>query len=250
MSGREFDSTLQPGILLPRCIQSPIVRRPWLLNWIRCGLISYEWRDPDNNVVGTGATLEIPNVTSSMTGVYTVFLTDEFGCEIFADKGVEILPGDISDAGPDQLLCNQTETNLDANVPQFGTGLWMILSGNANLLKPGDPNTLVPADWNRWKCISRTHYLQHWIVRTWVRQFQYIDGNQDPEIIQPHHFVKKILQLGVLQSPNYTSSSMGSTSGIWSGQFRSNKQLRMSKPLRAYYFVYVTDRYGCEMFDT
>jgi hypothetical protein len=43
---------------------------------------NFNWFDPNNNLVGTTSTLTIPNVTPSMQGVYTVYLTDEYGCEI------------------------------------------------------------------------------------------------------------------------------------------------------------------------
>ena len=54
-----------------------------------------------------------------MQGVYTVFVTDEYGCEISASKGVEILQSDEADAGPDQLLCTETTYTLSANTPSL-----------------------------------------------------------------------------------------------------------------------------------
>jgi len=104
---------------------------------------TFNWFDPNNNLVGTTSTLTIPNVTPSMQGVYTVFVTDEYGCEILASKGVEILQTDDADAGTDQLLCNETTYNLNANMPNFGTGMWSVLSGTATFTDATDPNTLI-----------------------------------------------------------------------------------------------------------
>ncbi|MBK8602970.1 MAG: immunoglobulin domain-containing protein [Saprospiraceae bacterium] len=87
--------------------------------------------------------MTIPNVTPGMQGVYSVYLTDEYGCEISASKGVEILQTDDADAGTDQLLCTETTYNLSANTPNFGTGMWSVLSGTATFADPTDPATLV-----------------------------------------------------------------------------------------------------------
>ena len=103
---------------------------------------SFNWFDPSNNLVGTTSTLTILNVNPSMQGVYTVFVTDEYGCEISASKGVEILQSDEADAGTDQLLCTETTYTLSANAPSFGTGMWSVLSGTATFADATDPMTV------------------------------------------------------------------------------------------------------------
>jgi hypothetical protein len=103
---------------------------------------SFNWFDPNNNLVGTSSILTIPNVTPSMQGVYTVYLTDEYGCEISASKGVEILQTDDADAGLDQLICTETIYNLSANTPSFGNGMWIVISGTGTFADATDPNDL------------------------------------------------------------------------------------------------------------
>ncbi len=105
--------------------------------------VSYEWRDPDYNVVGTGETLEVPDVTQDMTGVYSVTIVDEYGCTGYASRGVEIYQADVADAGVDQLLCEENGYSLNGNIPQFGPGVWTLLSGSATIDDPSDPNTFV-----------------------------------------------------------------------------------------------------------
>jgi hypothetical protein len=80
---------------------------------------TFNWFDPNNNLVGTSSTLTIPNVTPSMQGVYTVYLTDEYGCEISASKGVEILQTDDADAGLDQLICTETHLQSQRQYTKF-----------------------------------------------------------------------------------------------------------------------------------
>jgi hypothetical protein len=41
------------------------------------------------------------------------------------------------------LLCTETTYNLSANTPNFGTGMWSVLSGTATFADPTDPTTLV-----------------------------------------------------------------------------------------------------------
>ena len=48
-----------------------------------------------------------------------------------------------AEAGPDQKLCNVTTTTLEGNTPIDGTGIWTLISGEANILKPTSPTSLV-----------------------------------------------------------------------------------------------------------
>ena len=55
-------------------------------------------------------------------------------------------PVTISNAGDDQNICNQSFTNLAANIPSSGIGRWTSISGNPTLVSfnnPSDPNTIV-----------------------------------------------------------------------------------------------------------
>ena len=54
---------------------------------------------------------------------------------------VNALP-DTSDAGNDQQVCGNNAV-LDANVPASGTGLWSVITGNADFNNPGSPNAEV-----------------------------------------------------------------------------------------------------------
>ena len=51
----------------------------------------------------------------------------------------------ISNAGPNQTLCNTQTLTLSGNVPGSGTGLWTLLSGpnNPQIVNPSSPNTAI-----------------------------------------------------------------------------------------------------------
>ena len=48
---------------------------------------------------------------------------------------------DVADAGPDQVICNQTTATLAANTPMVGTGLWTVVSGTATITNPSSPTS-------------------------------------------------------------------------------------------------------------
>jgi len=105
--------------------------------------LTFTWYDTNNNPVGTASTLEIPGITPDQNGVFSVVVTDEYGCETTGYKGIEVLPADSADAGADQLLCAGSSADLAGNIPSFGTGLWTLISGNAIIAEPEDPGTNV-----------------------------------------------------------------------------------------------------------
>ncbi len=104
---------------------------------------TFNWFDPNNNLVGTTSTLEIPNITFAMAGTYTLITTDEFGCEKSSSIEVMIEEADISNAGIDQLLCSENTFTMEGNQPLSGEGLWTILNGNGTIENPTNPTTLV-----------------------------------------------------------------------------------------------------------
>ena len=55
-------------------------------------------------------------------------------------------PVTASNAGPDQVLCNNNVTSLSANSPTIGTGIWTALSSNpssASIINTADPNSML-----------------------------------------------------------------------------------------------------------
>ncbi|HQX45402.1 MAG TPA: T9SS type A sorting domain-containing protein, partial [Saprospiraceae bacterium] len=104
---------------------------------------SFNWYDPSNNLVGTTSTLTIPNTTPDGQGVYTIFVTDDYGCENSATIDIDIQEVLLADAGNDQLVCNNTTTVLDAETPSGGMGTWSVTQGSGNFEDINDPHTLV-----------------------------------------------------------------------------------------------------------
>lgn len=49
----------------------------------------------------------------------------------------------IADPGPDQALCETTNTNMAATPPSSGTGTWSLYSGSGSVVNPNDPTTQV-----------------------------------------------------------------------------------------------------------
>ena len=52
------------------------------------------------------------------------------------------LPTGPATAGADQVICG-TQTQLAGNLSLVGTGLWTIVSGNANIVSPNDPLSII-----------------------------------------------------------------------------------------------------------
>ena len=48
-----------------------------------------------------------------------------------------------ANAGPDQIICGSTTTNLSGNVPTTGTGKWTLVSGTGTITNPTSANTSV-----------------------------------------------------------------------------------------------------------
>jgi hypothetical protein len=74
----------------------------------------------------------------------------------------------VSNAGPNQTLCNVTTATLAANTPTIGTGQWSVISGTASITTPTSPNsgvtnlTVGAASVLRWRitkgnCISQSN---------------------------------------------------------------------------------------------
>jgi gliding motility-associated-like protein len=65
-------------------------------------------------------------------------------CPLSSDTVVitRIAPPSIADAGADQNICG-SNTQLNANTPQIGIGVWTVLSGEATIMEPDNPLSLV-----------------------------------------------------------------------------------------------------------
>ncbi len=88
------------------------------------------------------------SVTGMITGVYTFRWTISNGVCATSSNDVQVtiyaLPT-VSNAGPDQSLCNVTNTTLAANTPASGTGNWTLVSGpnSPTITAPGNPASTV-----------------------------------------------------------------------------------------------------------
>ncbi|MAC93889.1 MAG: hypothetical protein CMC96_00160 [Flavobacteriales bacterium] len=49
----------------------------------------------------------------------------------------------VANAGTDFVLCEETESNLNANTPSVGTGTWSVARGSANFTNANDPLTSI-----------------------------------------------------------------------------------------------------------
>ena len=105
----------------------------------------YNW-DFDSDGTIDDATPGNTSFTYAADGTYTASLEIvRAGCsEVFA-ASVTVEPLPVANAGANQNLCINDAT-LDANVPGTGeSGLWAIISGNANITNPTDHASTVTA---------------------------------------------------------------------------------------------------------
>ena len=207
---------------------------------------TFNWFDPNNNLVGTTSTLTIPNVTSSMQGVYTVYLTDEYGCEISASKGVEILQTDDADAGPDQLLCTETTYNLSANTPSFGNGIWSVISGTATFADPTDPTTLVSD-------LSTGENMLVWTITSYFTCPESSDtitltvGHPVPEITSNAPLCEgSTLILQTVNPLPYNTFNWFDPSNILVGTTSTLEIPNITFAMAGTYTLITTDEFGCE----
>ncbi|MFT3884699.1 MAG: gliding motility-associated C-terminal domain-containing protein [Flavobacteriales bacterium] len=74
------------------------------------GATAYQWTDGDNNVVGTGAVVQVGGLPP---GIHTFTLTVSDGpCSATDDVQVTIFPSPVADAGPDQSVFVQGTVTL------------------------------------------------------------------------------------------------------------------------------------------
>ncbi len=91
-----------------------------------------------------GQVMSVGASTYSTTGVYTNTLTSVFsGCDsiVITNLLIEAFPT-VANAGHDTILYN-TDVTLDANTPVIGTGVWLVISGDANFVNSLNPHTQV-----------------------------------------------------------------------------------------------------------
>ncbi len=87
-------------------------------------------------------------VTGMVPGVYIFRWTISNGACAASTNDVQVTIYDlptVSNAGPDQNLCNVTTTGLSGNSPAIGTGTWTMISGPNTpvITSPGSSNTSV-----------------------------------------------------------------------------------------------------------
>lgn len=88
----------------------------------------------------------IPNpvATPAVSTIFTVTLTDQWGCKNSDQVNVEVRTHPVADAGPDQELSFTFETNMEAATPGNNqTGEWTILSGSGDFSDLKDHSALV-----------------------------------------------------------------------------------------------------------
>ncbi len=90
------------------------------------------------------ATISNPVATPVTSTVFTVTLTDQWGCKNSDDVNVEVRAIPVANAGPDQLLEYIFETNLEGSALSADqTGEWTVLSGTGEFTNPNDPLSAV-----------------------------------------------------------------------------------------------------------
>jgi|WetSurMetagenome_2_1015567.scaffolds.fasta_scaffold00654_11 trimeric autotransporter adhesin len=75
-----------------------------------------------------------PVATTYATTVFTVTLTDQFGCHNTDDIKVEVRENPSANAGPDQVLSGQSTTKMAAKFThEWETGNWSLISGTGEI---------------------------------------------------------------------------------------------------------------------
>jgi gliding motility-associated-like protein len=100
------------------------------------GLTFTYWLDEE-------ATIEYTTPTSATQGTYYIKGTTVSGYFSIAPVNVKIDQMPVANAGPDQYLALQSSTSMEASLEEDETGVWKIISGNANFADTTDPRSVV-----------------------------------------------------------------------------------------------------------
>jgi trimeric autotransporter adhesin len=85
-----------------------------------------------------------PLATPVVTTVFTVNLTDQWNCRNSDQVTIEVRDKPLANAGPDQILNYQFETELNAGeLKSYETGEWEFISGNGTFSDKNDNNTSI-----------------------------------------------------------------------------------------------------------
>ncbi|MBP9133552.1 MAG: T9SS type A sorting domain-containing protein [Saprospiraceae bacterium] len=207
--------------------------------------VSFTWYNPAGDQVGTGSMLQIPNVSPDMTGVYHVDVVDIYGCTQQGSKGIEVLPVDTAQAGADQLVCNDNTTTLQGNTPQYGNGLWTIISGSGDITDPTSPSTTVTN-------LTSGENIFQWAITspfgcdTSYDQVTITVGNPVPSITSNAPLcVGSTLILSVDNASDYVSFTWYNPAGDQVGTGSMLQIPNVSPDMTGVYHVDVVDIYGC-----
>lgn len=123
----------------PLCIGSTI-----RLTATATGNGTYQWTGP-NNFISNQQNPIIANAGLAQSGLYSVRFTVN-GC-VSDPSNLNVLVSQnasLANAGPNQQLCNQSSTLLQALAPTNGSGLWSLLAGSpVSISNTDNPNATV-----------------------------------------------------------------------------------------------------------
>ena len=105
------------------------------------GGTTYSWSGP-NGFSSNDFAKNLTAATPSMSGIYSVTVTNASGCPATAKVKVVVATTPSATAGDDQSQCNNVFT-MAANTPSVGTGIWTIINGNATILDKNKGNTSI-----------------------------------------------------------------------------------------------------------
>ena len=105
------------------------------------GIGSFLWSPAD---MVNNPNISDPIATPAVNSIFTVTLTDQFGCKNSDQIAIEVREKPFANAGLDKVLEFLFDTDLEATLSYyFETGAWTVLSGTANFDDKNDPTTHV-----------------------------------------------------------------------------------------------------------
>jgi gliding motility-associated-like protein len=108
------------------------------------------------------ATISFNTPSGADNGIYYIRGTSSEGCYDVKPVIVTIMQAPAADAGPDQILDNQFETIMEANLTQINdTGTWSVISGTGEFLDESDAKTSVSK-------LSINENIFIWMVRNGI----------------------------------------------------------------------------------
>jgi gliding motility-associated-like protein len=107
------------------------------------GMKVYYWSGPDEFTSILQNPLVSDSAASAMAGTYTLVVADNNGCTSTASQDIVVNESPVANAGQDQELKFNFETQMNSELSAQETGEWSLISGSGHIIDIHSPTTMI-----------------------------------------------------------------------------------------------------------